>query len=87
MADFKINSEFSPMGDQPKAIEGLVNGLRSGSKYQTLLGITGSGKTFTIANVIREMKLPTLIMSHNKTLAADCTVNSNNFRKMLLVFY
>ena len=71
MADFKINSEFSPMGDQPKAIEGLVNGLRSGSKYQTLLGITGSGKTFTIANVIREMKLPTLIMSHNKTLAAQ----------------
>ena len=71
MADFKIYSDFAPKGDQPKAIDGLLDELRSGSKYQTLLGITGSGKTFTIANVIREMKLPTLIMSHNKTLAAQ----------------
>jgi len=71
MADFKIHSDFLPKGDQPKAISELVKGLKNGSKYQTLLGITGSGKTFTIANVIKKIKLPTLIMSHNKTLAAQ----------------
>jgi len=71
MADFNIHSDFSPKGDQPRAIDDLVNGLKGGSKYQTLLGITGSGKTFTIANVIKKTKLPTLIMSHNKTLAAQ----------------
>ena len=71
MADFKIQSDFSPKGDQPKAINELVEGLKGGAKYQTLLGITGSGKTFTIANVIKKLKLPTLIMSHNKTLAAQ----------------
>jgi len=71
MADFNIHSDFSPKGDQPRAIDDLVNGLKRGSKYQTLLGITGSGKTFTIANVIKKTKLPTLIMSHNKTLAAQ----------------
>ena len=71
MADFKINSEFSPQGDQPRAIKELVAGINNGEKYQTLLGVTGSGKTFSIANVIKEVQKPTLIMSHNKTLAAQ----------------
>ena len=68
---FKINSKYSPAGDQPKAIEQLVNGLTSGMDSQTLLGITGSGKTFTIANVIERVQKPTLIIAHNKTLAAQ----------------
>tara|TARA_Y100000816_G_scaffold135459_1_gene95738 strand:- start:1393 stop:3396 length:2004 start_codon:yes stop_codon:yes gene_type:complete len=71
MADFKMNSEFSPQGDQPRAIEELVAGVSSGLRYQTLLGVTGSGKTFSIANVIKDVQRPTLIMSHNKTLAAQ----------------
>ena len=68
---FQLKSEFSPSGDQPTAIKGLVNGLNEGEKYQTLLGVTGSGKTFTIANVIKEINRPTLVLSHNKTLAAQ----------------
>ena len=68
---FKIESEFSPTGDQPKAIKQLVNGINSNEKYQTLLGVTGSGKTFTVANVIEEVQRPTLILAHNKTLAAQ----------------
>ena len=68
---FKIESEFSPTGDQPEAIKQLVNGLKSNEKYQTLLGVTGSGKTFTVANVIEEVQKPTLILAHNKTLAAQ----------------
>tara|TARA_Y100000590_G_scaffold470491_1_gene665684 strand:- start:962 stop:2962 length:2001 start_codon:yes stop_codon:yes gene_type:complete len=71
MADFKIVSDFTPQGDQPKAIAELVRGLNGGEKYQTLLGVTGSGKTYTMANVIQEVQRPTLIMSHNKTLAAQ----------------
>ena len=71
MAEFKICSEFVPKGDQPDAINNLVEGLNCGNKYQTLLGVTGSGKTFTIANVIEKVQRPTLIMSHNKTLAAQ----------------
>ena len=71
MADFKLNSEFSPQGDQLRAIKELVAGVNSGERYQTLLGVTGSGKTFSIANVIKEVQKPTLIMSHNKTLAAQ----------------
>ena len=71
MADFKLHSEYSPQGDQPQAISELVSGLGNGEKYQTLLGVTGSGKTFSIANVIKEVQRPTLIMSHNKTLAAQ----------------
>jgi len=67
----KIESEFAPTGDQPQAIEQLVQGLEDGSKYQTLLGVTGSGKTFTIANVIEKVQKPTLILAHNKTLAAQ----------------
>jgi len=71
MSEFKIDSKFNPTGDQPKAIKELVDGVNNGDKYQTLLGVTGSGKTFTIANVIQEVQKPTLIMSHNKTLAAQ----------------
>jgi excinuclease ABC subunit B len=69
--DFKLTSEFSPTGDQPEAIRQLVEGFLGGDKYQTLLGVTGSGKTFTVANVIRDLKRPTLVLSHNKTLAAQ----------------
>lgn len=68
---FKINSKYSPSGDQPKAIEKLVEGINNGDDAQTLLGITGSGKTFTIANVIEKVQKPTLIIAHNKTLAAQ----------------
>ena len=71
MADFKIISDFKPAGDQQQAIDSLVNGLNNKDKHQTLLGITGSGKTFTMANVIEEVQKPTLIISHNKTLAAQ----------------
>jgi len=69
--DFKLVSEFKPAGDQPEAIDQLVDGLNKGAKHQTLLGVTGSGKTFTMANVIERTKLPTLVISHNKTLAAQ----------------
>ena len=68
---FKIESDFNPTGDQPQAIKQLVSGLNSNEKYQTLLGVTGSGKTFTVANVIEEVQKPTLILAHNKTLAAQ----------------
>ena len=68
---FKIESEFKPTGDQPQAIKQLVKGILSDEKYQTLLGVTGSGKTFTVANVIEEVQKPTLILAHNKTLAAQ----------------
>ncbi|MBL7969449.1 MAG: excinuclease ABC subunit UvrB [Prolixibacteraceae bacterium] len=69
--DFKIVSEYQPTGDQPEAIRQLAEGLRNGSTYQTLLGVTGSGKTFTMANVIAEVNRPALVLSHNKTLAAQ----------------
>lgn len=68
---FKIESKFKPTGDQPNAIEELCNGLNDGAPFQTLLGVTGSGKTFTIANVIEQVQRPTLVLSHNKTLAAQ----------------
>jgi excinuclease ABC subunit B len=69
--DFKLSSEYQPTGDQPKAIEKLVEGLNAGEAHQTLLGVTGSGKTFTVANMIAKVNRPTLILSHNKTLAAQ----------------
>ncbi len=69
--DFKLVSGYVPTGDQPEAIKQLVDGLKSGTPYQTLLGVTGSGKTFTIANVIEQVKRPVLVLSHNKTLAAQ----------------
>jgi len=71
MAEFKVHSEFIPQGDQPQAIAGLVEGLKRDDAYQTLLGVTGSGKTYTMAKVIEEVQKPTLIISHNKTLAAQ----------------
>ncbi len=69
--EFKIHSEFSPTGDQPQAIAELSEGFRRGNKFQTLLGVTGSGKTFTMANIIEQLQKPTLILAHNKTLAAQ----------------
>ncbi|WP_439151952.1 excinuclease ABC subunit UvrB [Winogradskyella sp.] len=68
---FKIKSEFKPTGDQPEAIKQLANGINQDERYQTLLGVTGSGKTFTVANVIQEVQRPTLVLAHNKTLAAQ----------------
>ena len=69
--NFKLHSQYKPTGDQPEAIESLVNGFKQGDKFQTLLGVTGSGKTFTMANVIAKLNKPTMILSHNKTLAAQ----------------
>ncbi|WP_169784013.1 excinuclease ABC subunit UvrB [Campylobacter curvus] len=71
MSKFEISSKFSPSPDQARAIENIVKSIKSGNKYNTLLGVTGSGKTFTMANVIRELNMPTLIMTHNKSLAAQ----------------
>lgn len=71
MGEFKIKSEYKLMGDQPEAVERLAQGVLSGKKHQTLLGVTGSGKTFTIANLIEKVQKPTLVISHNKTLAAQ----------------
>ncbi|MGB1271337.1 MAG: DEAD/DEAH box helicase family protein, partial [Endozoicomonas sp.] len=68
---FKVSSRFSPAGDQPGAIQQLVQGIQSGLACQTLLGVTGSGKTFTVANVVEQIQRPTIIMAHNKTLAAQ----------------
>ena len=76
---FKIVSKYKPAGDQPKAIRELVEGINLGCDAQTLLGITGSGKTFTIANVIEQVQKPTLIIAHNKTLAAQLY---NEFREL-----
>ncbi|MDQ8208003.1 excinuclease ABC subunit UvrB [Coraliomargarita sp. SDUM461003] len=69
--DFKLSSDYSPQGDQPEAIRQLVESIRAGNRYQTLLGVTGSGKTFSMANVIQQLQRPALIISHNKTLAAQ----------------
>ena len=69
--DFELQSDFKPMGDQPEAIKDIVTSINNDEKFQTLLGVTGSGKTFTMANIIREVKKPTLILAHNKTLAAQ----------------
>jgi len=68
---FRLVSPYSPTGDQPQAIDKLVEGINEGKKFQTLLGVTGSGKTFTMANVIERVNKPTLILAHNKTLAAQ----------------
>ena len=76
---FKLHSEFAPTGDQPTAIEKLSEGLQNGEKYQTLLGVTGSGKTFTIANVVEKVQKPTLVLAHNKTLAAQLFMEFKEF--------
>src|SRR3989339_46211 len=78
--DFKLISNHHPKGDQPQAIEALTDGLRSGLRHQSLLGITGSGKTFTMANVIAQVGRPALVIAHNKTLAAQLC---NEFREFL----
>ena len=71
MGEFKIHSKFKPTGDQPIAIESLANGIKDNEKYQTLLGVTGSGKTYTMANIIEKVQKPTIVLAHNKTLAAQ----------------
>jgi len=68
---FKLQSKFKPTGDQPQAIEQLLKSIEKKNKHQILLGVTGSGKTFTIANVIEKLQIPTLVISHNKTLAGQ----------------
>ena len=68
---FELVTDYQPAGDQPTAIAGLVEGGRDGLQYQMLLGVTGSGKTFTIANVVQQLQRPTIVMAHNKTLAAQ----------------
>lgn len=85
--DFKIESAYKPTGDQPQAIEELCNGLKNGADYQTLLGVTGSGKTFTMANVIKRVNRPTLILSHNKTLAAQLYAEFKSFFPKNAVHY
>jgi len=77
--DFKLHAPYEPTGDQPEAIRQLVDGVRSGYKHQVLLGATGTGKTFTIANVIAQTKLPALVMAHNKTLAAQLYAEFKEF--------
>src|SRR3989344_4439150 len=76
---FNLLSSFKPTGDQPQAIEKLVQGFKSGAKNQVLLGVTGSGKTFTMANVIQNLQLPALIISHNKTLAGQLYQEMRDF--------
>ena len=71
MNKFELESNYKPSGDQPNAIKELVEGLNKGDKFQTLLGVTGSGKTFTISNVIQQVNKPVLVISHNKTLATQ----------------
>src|SRR6476646_3407578 len=79
MPQFQLVSEFEPAGDQPQAIEGLVSGIEAGKRDQVLLGVTGSGKTFTMANVIARLQRPTLVLSHNKTLAAQLFAEFREF--------
>jgi excinuclease ABC subunit B len=74
MTPFKVDTNYSPAGDQPQAIEKLTASIKSGNKYNTLLGVTGSGKTYTMAKVIEQLQMPTLIMTHNKTLAVSFSI-------------
>ncbi|MBO4944247.1 MAG: DEAD/DEAH box helicase family protein, partial [Muribaculaceae bacterium] len=76
---FKLSSNYKPTGDQPQAIDQLAQGIKEGAPAQVLLGVTGSGKTFTMANVIERVQKPTLILSHNKTLAAQLYSEFRNF--------
>ena len=71
MNEFKLKAPYKPTGDQPQTIEKLVEGFKEGNQFETLLGVTGSGKTFTMANVIAQLNKPTLVLAHNKTLAAQ----------------
>ena len=85
--NFKLKTDFTPTGDQPNAIQSLIKGIKSHQKYQTLLGVTGSGKTFTVANVILELNKPTLVLAHNKTLAAQLYSEFKGFFPENLVEY
>ena len=87
MGNFKIHSKFNPMGDQPVAIESLVSGLNKNEKFQTLLGVTGSGKTYTMANIIEKVQKPTIVLAHNKTLAAQLCSEFKEFFPTNIVEY
>lgn len=87
MKDFKIESKFKPTGDQPEAINKIVDSLKNKNKYQTLLGVTGSGKTFTMANIIEKLQRPTIILAHNKTLAAQLCSEFRDFFPNSIVEY
>ena len=87
MGNFKIHSKFKPMGDQPLAIESLVSGLNKNEKFQTLLGVTGSGKTYTMANIIEKVQKPTIVLAHNKTLAAQLCSEFKEFFPNNIVEY
>jgi excinuclease ABC subunit B len=84
--EFKLTSEYQPTGDQPEAIRQLILGLERGMKFQTLLGVTGSGKTFTMANVIQQVQRPSLVLSHNKTLARSSR-NSSSFPENAVEYF
>ena len=79
MTLFRIESDFIPSGDQPKAVEQLINGIKDGLREQTLLGVTGSGKTYSMACVIESINRPTLVIAHNKTLAAQLATEFKEF--------
>ena len=79
MQKFELVTQYQPTGDQPAAIKSLVDGLKAGEKNQVLLGVTGSGKTFTLANVVNEIQKPTLVLAHNKTLAAQLYNEFKNY--------
>ena len=92
MPDFVIHSAFDPAGDQPEAIEKLTRGFQANQRFQCLLGVTGSGKTFTMAHVIRNLQCPTLVISHNKTLAAQlyeefCELFPENAAEYFVSYY
>ena len=87
MGEFKIQSKFKPMGDQPEAIEKLVNSIQNNNRCQTLLGVTGSGKTFTMANIIEKLQRPTIVLAHNKTLAAQLCSEFKEFFPDSIVEY
>ena len=82
MDHFELVSQYKPTGDQPQAIEDLVKGFKEGNQCQTLLGVTGSGKTFTMANVIQQINKPTLVIAHNKTLAAQLYGGLKSFSRI-----
>ena len=77
--DFKLVSDYAPKGDQPQAIAQLIDSIEGGARHNTLLGVTGSGKTFTMANVVAALNRPTIVLSHNKTLAAQLYGEFKNF--------
>ena len=89
MDKFILHSNYKPTGDQPQAIDKLVEGLENGLKEQVLLGVTGSGKTFTMANIIQRVNRPTLVLAHNKTLAAHFAVSFGSFfpKTLLNILY